>query len=570
MADTPQDSADSTQQSTEAPLIEPSEISSEDLAQQSVEPAVELPETVVADASGSCRPNEGLSTNEVPELTPAQPPEAPAGSICGDGKRTHGHQRHRDDGEENLWTELRQLTELTAKYPEIGPPLAQLAFKVGYTDIGNQIVRLGTGKDGPGLEYYFVLANTARREHRFAEARKLSIDAIHTFVRASDEDLASDDWERLLHLVRIGYATLLYDEKDPRGDPAFVLQLREALPLLEARLSSQAFYHAMVAQTRWYDDIEVSERAWDRAAELDTSESTWNARGTWYKDVEQDFAKAERAYRKGIERVPSSPLLMHNLAQLLVDRAEQRTVDVDRAHRLLNEAEHILRAALREDSPKGLRRHIHSTIDRLSALRTSLPPRPPKREEKPADTPAEKQAERQAERQAEPEREPTIGDVLKGRVRSIAAFGAFVSLPGSGVGLLHKSEMAHEVVEEPSQLLRVGQEVEVKVIEVGWMDGKLRIRLSMKALLPCPEGVSPTLSREQAKPGEKTHERGRPAQRDNRDQRDQRGDQRDSRSQRPRDQHDRNRSQAKKPRNEDSFASLGEMLMAKNNQNKKP
>ena len=442
--------------------------------------------------------------------------------------------------------ELLRLVDLAAKYPEIGPPLAQLAFKIGQPDFGNQIVRMGLDKEGPGLEYYFVVAHSARRERRYAEARQLSVDAIHAFVRTPDEELALDDGERLLHLVRLGYSTLLFDEKDPKGDPAFVDRLKEALPALEPRLASEAFYHALLAQTRWYEDAEASERSWDRAAELDTSESTWNARGTWYKDAEGDLDKAEQAYRKGLQVASSSPLLLHNLGQLLVDKAERPDVDVDKARRLLNEAEQCLRAALREESPKGLRRHVHSTRDRLMSLRSSLPPRGVRREEAPV----------------EPEREPAVGEVLQGRVRSIAAFGVFVALPGCGTGLLHKSEIAHEAVDDPGQLLQVGQEIEVKVLDVGRRDGKLRIGLSRKVLLPKPEGMAspaPHRPRQENKPAGQDQGRRREDPRD-RQGGPRRGGQ-DDRGNRPR---------GPKTRDDDKLASLGEMLLAKINQQKKP
>ena len=67
------------------------------------------------------------------------------------------------------------------KLYEIGPPLAELAFKIGRPDFGNRIVRMGLDRDGPGLEYYFVAAHSARRERRYADARKLSIEAIRAF-----------------------------------------------------------------------------------------------------------------------------------------------------------------------------------------------------------------------------------------------------------------------------------------------------------------------------------------------------------------------------------------------------
>ena len=59
--------------------------------------------------------------------------------------------------------EMLKLIDLAAKYPEIGPPLAELAFKIGRPDFGNRIVRMGLDRDGPGLEYYFVAAHSARR-----------------------------------------------------------------------------------------------------------------------------------------------------------------------------------------------------------------------------------------------------------------------------------------------------------------------------------------------------------------------------------------------------------------------
>jgi len=462
--------------------------------------------------------------------------------------------------EVSLRSELLQLVDLTAKYPEIGPPLAQLAYKIGETTFGNQIVRMGLGKEGPGLEYYFVVANSARREHRYTEARKFSIEAIHAFVRTSDEELASDDGSRLLQLVRLGYSTLLFDEKDPKADMSFVKDLRDTLPLLEPKLSGDAFYHAMVAQTRWYDDAVASERAWDRAAEIDSSESTWNARGTWYKDAERDLVKAERAYRKGLERAPTSPLLLHNLGQLLVDKAELPSTDVDKAHRLLHDADQCLRAALREESPKGLRRHVHSTMDRLASLRSSLPPRG---------------AAKREEAQPDPVREPTVGEVIRGRVRSIAPFGVFVFLPGCGVGLLHKSEIAHQSVDDPGQVLKVDQEIDVKVLDVGWRDGRIRIALSMKALLPVPPAemvpaqnvptqTAPSQKRPSDKPRESVGNQGR-ANSDRPDRRDHRGQ-----NQGQNQGQNRGQNQGQKPRNGEVFTKLGDVLLAKLDRLKKP
>jgi polyribonucleotide nucleotidyltransferase len=73
-----------------------------------------------------------------------------------------------------------------------------------------------------------------------------------------------------------------------------------------------------------------------------------------------------------------------------------------------------------------------------------------------------------------------VGKVYKGVVKTIKDFGAFVEiLPGTD-GLVHISELASERVEKVSDVVKEGQELEVKVLEV---DSRGRIRLSRKALL---------------------------------------------------------------------------------------
>jgi polyribonucleotide nucleotidyltransferase len=81
--------------------------------------------------------------------------------------------------------------------------------------------------------------------------------------------------------------------------------------------------------------------------------------------------------------------------------------------------------------------------------------------------------------------EPEIGTIYKGTVKRLTDFGAFVEiLPGTD-GLLHVSEFAHERIDRPESVLKEGDEVDVKVLDVQ-RDGK--IRLSRRALLPLPEG----------------------------------------------------------------------------------
>lgn len=78
------------------------------------------------------------------------------------------------------------------------------------------------------------------------------------------------------------------------------------------------------------------------------------------------------------------------------------------------------------------------------------------------------------------------GDVLKGIVTSIADFGAFVDLGGAD-GLIHLSELAWHRIEHPSEVLRVGQTVDVYVMNVD--EERKRIALSLRRLHPEPWSV---------------------------------------------------------------------------------
>ncbi len=72
------------------------------------------------------------------------------------------------------------------------------------------------------------------------------------------------------------------------------------------------------------------------------------------------------------------------------------------------------------------------------------------------------------------------GDVVEGTVKRLTDFGAFVEvLPGID-GLVHVSQISHKRIENPKEALKVGQEVQVKVLEVN-ADAE-RVSLSIKAL----------------------------------------------------------------------------------------
>src|SRR6185312_6552277 len=81
--------------------------------------------------------------------------------------------------------------------------------------------------------------------------------------------------------------------------------------------------------------------------------------------------------------------------------------------------------------------------------------------------------------------EVEVGKVYKGLVKKIVEFGAFIGVLPNQDGLLHISEIAHERVNNVTDYMKEGDEIEVKVIEV---DKAGKVRLSRKALLPPPPG----------------------------------------------------------------------------------
>ena len=74
-----------------------------------------------------------------------------------------------------------------------------------------------------------------------------------------------------------------------------------------------------------------------------------------------------------------------------------------------------------------------------------------------------------------------VGEVYTGKVKKIVKFGAFVEIKKGTEGLLHISEIAHERIKNVEDVLKVGDTVDVKVIDISDETGK--ISLSRKALL---------------------------------------------------------------------------------------
>ena len=81
---------------------------------------------------------------------------------------------------------------------------------------------------------------------------------------------------------------------------------------------------------------------------------------------------------------------------------------------------------------------------------------------------------------------PEVGEVYHGKVVSILEFGAFIEIMPGKEGLLHVSEIAWNKTEKVEDVLTVGDEIDVKLLEYDPKAGKMR--LSMRALQPKPEG----------------------------------------------------------------------------------
>ncbi len=75
--------------------------------------------------------------------------------------------------------------------------------------------------------------------------------------------------------------------------------------------------------------------------------------------------------------------------------------------------------------------------------------------------------------------------VVKGKVTRIESFGVFVDIGAERPGLVHVSELTHDYIRDPKELVKDGDEVEVKVLGVNRQ--KKQIKLSMKALEERPQ-----------------------------------------------------------------------------------
>lgn len=86
-----------------------------------------------------------------------------------------------------------------------------------------------------------------------------------------------------------------------------------------------------------------------------------------------------------------------------------------------------------------------------------------------------------------------VGDVVTGKVARITSFGAFIDLGGVD-GWVHLTELSHERNVSPKSVVTVGEEIEVKILDLNEEEG--RVSLSLKATVPGPwDGVEQKLAK---------------------------------------------------------------------------
>jgi small subunit ribosomal protein S1 len=95
------------------------------------------------------------------------------------------------------------------------------------------------------------------------------------------------------------------------------------------------------------------------------------------------------------------------------------------------------------------------------------------------------------------------GEVKKGKVTKLTNFGVFVELEPGLEGLLHISELAEHKVESPEDIVKVGDEIEVKILRVDAADRKIGLSCKRLHAGPEPEAEPEEAAAEQARPRER-------------------------------------------------------------------
>ena len=97
-----------------------------------------------------------------------------------------------------------------------------------------------------------------------------------------------------------------------------------------------------------------------------------------------------------------------------------------------------------------------------------------------------------------------IGAVLTGVVKRLTSFGAFVEVFPGVEGLVHISQISHQHIATPHEVLQEGQEIQVKVLDA--KEDEQRLSLSIKALEEKAVNEAPAAEEKREKKEKKTEE----------------------------------------------------------------
>jgi uncharacterized protein len=70
-----------------------------------------------------------------------------------------------------------------------------------------------------------------------------------------------------------------------------------------------------------------------------------------------------------------------------------------------------------------------------------------------------------------------VGEMVKGKVKNLADYGAFIDFGAEREGMAHVSQCCDRFIKHPSEVLEVGQEIEVRVVSVDLANRKIRLSL---------------------------------------------------------------------------------------------
>jgi small subunit ribosomal protein S1 len=104
------------------------------------------------------------------------------------------------------------------------------------------------------------------------------------------------------------------------------------------------------------------------------------------------------------------------------------------------------------------------------------------------------------------DREFKAGDIVTGTVKRLAAFGAFVEVAPGVEGLVHISQIAHRHIGTPHEVLKEGQEVQVKILEIN--TAEKRVSLSIKDTEEAPEAPAGAAAPSASRPDRERQPRG--------------------------------------------------------------